>query len=409
MLGLGSSISHPPEHEQRYSIALDGVNDLVQTNFLLDKDRSFTISIWYKTSVSSHGKFFGAGSTHKIGLGLSGDIALYTYNSGTAALITFPSSWDDGNWHHIAYYYDKDDADDVKFWFDGSPVTFSYASNNSSGGDATNPTFTLGAENGFDDSSGYTGSYGDFAAWNTELTNAQVAGIYNAGKYHNLKFDHGDYNQASNLNYFIRMGNGIGDMSNENDIGSSTINVVLLQNQVGALSVGFGDELIFNGGYDASVTLGETGSGWVDSSINGFGATSEITFNGGGLKFDKVSGSQDETVATAKTAGGADISIAANNVYRIQHDVLAVSGGSTSLSTRCGIGGCGGSSKGSIYSAGTGASFVTYHRFLTNEFELHSVGPNDNASVTIDNVSVKQVANGDIAIVKNGGALEAEY
>jgi hypothetical protein len=414
MLGFGNSLVRTDgAHEQRYSIGLDGVNDYIETNFPIDEGRNCTMSVWAIANDGGPNRLFGLSTHLFLNAGGVGDDRLFTsYNAGTFFSATLPSTWDDGNWHHYVFYFDKDDADDCKIWFDGSPITNTSLINDSGSPTAFWDNLIIGSGTRDSVSHSWNGSIGDFGAWNAELTNTQVAGIYNAGRHHNLNIDIGDYNQSSTLEYYLMMGNGIGDMMHELDTDFTlTYASGLLKNQVGTPSgLGFGDELLINGEFDTGTAIGVNGSGWVSVFVDQTASDDDSTveYDGGGLTITREHGS-DEIGIIAKTAGGANILSAANKTYRIEHTILAKTH-FASLSIFAALTEDG-TKYGDLYQY-VGGPYVTYHIIPSSTtFGVYHVGLTGTfpSIQTIDNMSLKIVGNGDYSIIRNGGTFEDEY
>jgi len=192
-----------------YSMAFDGSNDTIQTtSSIVAGNNSRSVSLWYKTSLSSAQILFSIGGPTDTTSNSQFAYCLNRYSSpapNTQAAIfgksndtsafTVPNT-SDGNWHHLVVTYDQSN---LKVYIDGNlEATPSLPSSNY----ATSSGLTIGSWS--DNNRYFNGSIDEVGIWNTALTSTQVSEIYSATDT-NLTKDLTTVS-GSNLVYWNRMG-----------------------------------------------------------------------------------------------------------------------------------------------------------------------------------------------------------
>jgi hypothetical protein len=214
MLGLSSSLDKGSvTFKDVHSIALDGTNDCLVT----ESDTTLadaTYSFWAKSSetglnsqyVFGHGVDSHACGSLQFNKDSSG--AKILYHLGTNFWTYWPdnSAQDDGAWHHWALWVDASDPTANKLYLDGSLLS-QHNSNNTGSATAYTEGLIIGGSKA-DSGSYYGGNISDFAWFNTELDADAITAIYNNGHPFDLTINHGNYDNASNLQGYWKMGDG---------------------------------------------------------------------------------------------------------------------------------------------------------------------------------------------------------
>lgn len=227
------------------SLSITAKTNAVDTA-LRDTTPNFTVSGWFKAASTARQIIFGKYKNTtgldrciEIGFWTANDFWVTgTYDGSNAAInLLTTATYTDGNWHHFVFIYDssKTDADDIaKLFIDGSRVT-AFAGKTIS---TTNKYFYNQATESSRsnvyigrDNEGYyfNGNIDEVSFWNTSLSDADAATLYNSGKP-------GDISKissyATNCIAYWRMGDNAGDTwdgSNwtiKNVAGTTTENLV---------------------------------------------------------------------------------------------------------------------------------------------------------------------------------------
>jgi hypothetical protein len=215
---------------------------------LRDTTPNFTVSGWFKTSTtgvrqgifSKYKNESGYDRCFSSGLWSSNQFRIYGQydaNNITVSLLT-TATYTDGNWHHFVFIYDssKTSADDIaKLFVDGSRITnFADKTINttqkhfySQGNESIRGYVIVGREADY----GYyfNGNIDEISFWNSSLSDADAATLYNSGKP-------GDISKissyATNCIAYWRMGDNAGDIWNgsswtiKNVAGTTTENLL---------------------------------------------------------------------------------------------------------------------------------------------------------------------------------------
>ena len=205
-----------------YSVAFDGVNDVVTTgtleNFGITGD-TFSVSFWMKHSGSlgNYSTFLGATRNASWNNGF----AVMYVNTGSppANQLRF---WING-WNASGYAYADLTTTEANSWihvvctYDGTNTKVykngSVGTNGSRSGDITHEhagtsfTFMIGrAETAT--SYDFAGNIDEVGLWDVALDADAVTALYNSGSPIDLASDSGDYDNSGDLQGFWRMGDG---------------------------------------------------------------------------------------------------------------------------------------------------------------------------------------------------------
>ena len=259
------------------------------------------------------------------------------------------SAQDDGEWHHWVVYANFSDISNSKLYVDGVlQTTYQVV-----GGFVS--AYTEGLNIGGDRiSSGnyFEGNIDEFAWFNTELTQSQITTIYNNGVPTDLS-------SMSGLSGYWRMGDGTLDNFN------------LIADQTNAT---LGSEIISNGDFatDSGWTIG---TGW---SISG--------------------GKANATDAAFNSQLSDSTNLVAGQVYKISFDVSNYVKGNVNITV-------GNVTSSTVSSDGSYTFYLTTS--LTTPFRFSTYAGGSGTTLSVDNVSVKQV-NGNAGIMTNMIAADIE-
>jgi hypothetical protein len=231
MLGLGTSLSniYVPRglaaYVNEYSVLLDGSNDFIDTGVTFEStfQNSFTISLWIKTPSSVNYKyFFGmrGNSTNMIlprwvSTGYGGSNFGITFEANNTGYTARTSDLPEDDWVHIVFTAQKQGtgSDPTLFhiYIDGSEdnqnsqnTGLTAAKHGAFSASSTN--FAIGKTNGL---GGETpGSFYQFAIFDTNVSAANAAAMYNGGSPIDLTSNQGDYDKSGNLVSFYKMDEG---------------------------------------------------------------------------------------------------------------------------------------------------------------------------------------------------------
>lgn len=189
---MGETLIAPTPFSTR-SLALNGTDEFItvgsHTQLRFDFADRFSFSAWFNTSASAIGTIIskeeasGNFEGYCLLIDSTGEIIVRLEGSGAInnkiEVETF-STWNDGKWHHVAVTYDgSSTAAGVIIYIDGvaqAPnVTFDAASNSM----LNTVPFQIGIRDNTDRL--WDGLLDEVAVFNSELTPAQVAAIFNHG------------------------------------------------------------------------------------------------------------------------------------------------------------------------------------------------------------------------------------
>ena len=198
------------------SLDFDGTDDHVLTD-LEFVNRNVTMSCWVKQDAGSYNEGIlgdmtsSRGNILKLDSWFSGGLWI-RIGDGSDAYSAVITSVDiaDGNWHHVVFQIQGDGPDDngtdPKVWVDGTLVldVTGYTTDK----DSSTAEFGIGYRNPSTGQGSLAGQINDVAVWQSQLTAAEVAVIYNSGDPTDLRVDTGDYASASSLIGYWWMGDG---------------------------------------------------------------------------------------------------------------------------------------------------------------------------------------------------------
>jgi hypothetical protein len=221
MLGLGSALTTGSTPEQMYSLALDGTGDLLNIgNVDLIGAGDFSISIWVKTTdtdidsnywVAKHQdddnrwKFLASGQdppTMQF-LGRKGGT---TQISEVGSTSLDGAQYTEGPWNHYVVSADRDG--NMVYYINGVADSTHDISSDDPATDLGNNGVLLIGSRIASGSGTWAGFMNDVAIFNVALDAGAVAAIYNSGKPFDLNTDRGNYDNASALQGYWKMGNG---------------------------------------------------------------------------------------------------------------------------------------------------------------------------------------------------------
>lgn len=177
---LGQSTPPAPPFNNQYSMIFDGVDEW----FRASKNPSYyntsivSISVWFKTTNTAT-KFLYATARQYVRLQSGNRIRFWCYYSPTATqdslMVTAPTTWSDGNWHHILAVMDTV-LNTQEVFYDGASI-----------GSRTPLAAGLSAELSFSVSSNvgtgyyFDGNIDEVARWHDSNQSANIGAIYNGG------------------------------------------------------------------------------------------------------------------------------------------------------------------------------------------------------------------------------------
>jgi len=238
MLGLGGSLSSPtvlsggiPPYVNEWSVLFDGSNDYIDTGATFqDTFRdSFSISMWMKTPGAVDYKYpFGVKGDSQnairptwVASGYGPSNFLITFEANNRSYATQPSDLPQDTWVHLVWTLQKQGtgSDPTLFHLYVNGSSNNLTAQNSGGGGLTaahhgafnagGNNFTIGKVNNLGWSP-HPGRFYQFAIFNTNLSAANAAAMYNSGAPIDLTLDQGDYDKSSNLVSFWKMDEGTG-------------------------------------------------------------------------------------------------------------------------------------------------------------------------------------------------------
>ena len=222
------------------SIEFDGSNDYIETGYeFLNQNKTF--SVWAKRTSTGHNDYMlsTTGFKFMFGESSSGENEYWGHQANNIGFT------DGTGWHHcvlcISYGEDEEGTPTVNsfqnatvsayldgelVWgggSEGSAWKTGAAPNNKVG--STTPN-TLRIARG-SSSNYFPGHLDDIAIWDDVLSDAEVTAIYNSGVPIDLTSNSGDYTSASDLDFYLKMGDGdtyatITDNSSNSNNGTMT-------------------------------------------------------------------------------------------------------------------------------------------------------------------------------------------
>ena len=207
-----------------YALDFDGVNDYVNLpDFSYLNDLSF--SAWFKIDTRNTWERifdFGRGNSGDIflttkGGRTGGDLELTIHPFGGTYTIDPGVTCDDGQWHHVAFTYDKGSAGMV-LYIDGQNMGSNSYNTYSLSDFDSGQNFYLGKAN-WDDPY-YDGKMDEVRVWNASLTQSQIQ----AWMHKPIDTNHGNYSNSTsdNLKAYYQMSNGSGTSLTDNSANSNT-------------------------------------------------------------------------------------------------------------------------------------------------------------------------------------------
>ena len=207
-----------------YALDFDGVNDYVNLpDFSYLNDLSF--SAWFKIDTRNTWERifdFGRGNSGDIflttkGGRTGGDLELTIHPFGGTYTIDPGVTCDDGQWHHVAFTYDKGGAGMV-LYIDGQNMGSNSYNTYSLSDFDSGQNFYLGKAN-WDDPY-YDGKMDEVRVWNASLTQSQIQ----AWMHKPIDTNHGNYSNSTsdNLKAYYQMSNGSGTSLTDNSANSNT-------------------------------------------------------------------------------------------------------------------------------------------------------------------------------------------
>lgn len=213
MLGLGSALTASSTKEQLYSLSLDGTGDYLSLSDLITTGNNMSFSAWINRAATGNmailSKHDGSGANILV-------IGFYDSNkfhvrvrAGTHSATTYTTL---NEWKHVVITLAESGGDTTaKVYLDGD-LSWTQDLGTNVMGTTTGKPWSIGQEwDGSNTSDHFNGKIDDVAMWNVTLDDDAVAAVYNSGKPFNLNNDRGNYDNASALQGYWRMGNGLFD------------------------------------------------------------------------------------------------------------------------------------------------------------------------------------------------------
>tara|TARA_R110002012_G_scaffold666_2_gene2921 strand:+ start:592 stop:2946 length:2355 start_codon:yes stop_codon:yes gene_type:complete len=208
----------------------------------------------------------------------------------------------------------------------------------------------------------YNGYIDEVALWNVVLDADAVSAIHTAGKSYNLTADTGNYDNSSSLQGYWRMGGGNGDVVEKGFIADQT-------------NVGFGSEIVANGGFDSDLTSWSTNG--TDSSNTISQADGKVVLTADG--------------STALQLFQASV-FTTGSVYKVEFDAYDITGAGLKIQSGAN------ENIGPILADG---HYVFYHRANGANLNIYRRTGSSASSGKLDNISVKQVNGNSATTVAN--------
>ena len=226
MLGLGNSLTTGSVHEQMYSLLLDGTGDYLYTNDSVATSNNMSFSAWINRSATGSmailSKHDGSGGNIFI-MGLYDTDKFHVrVRNGSHSETTYNTL---NEWKHVVVTLTESGGDTTaKVYLDGS-LSWSQDLGANVMGTTTGNPWSIGQEwDSGSTSDHFNGKIDEVAIWNTTLDADAITVVYNSGKPFDLTSDKTTgvkvYDNASDLQMFLRMSNDATDSSGKGHHGT---------------------------------------------------------------------------------------------------------------------------------------------------------------------------------------------
>jgi hypothetical protein len=177
---LGQSIPPTPPFNNQYSMLFDGIDEW----FYASKNPAYyntsivSISLWFKTTNTAT-RYLYTTSRQYVRLQAGNQFRFLCYYGPTATndslMVTAPTTWSDGNWHHILAVMDTV-LNKQEVFYDGASIG---SRTPSAAGLSAELSFAVGSNQG----TGYyvDGNIDEVARWHDTNQSANIGAIYNGG------------------------------------------------------------------------------------------------------------------------------------------------------------------------------------------------------------------------------------
>jgi hypothetical protein len=167
------------------SLSFDGSNDEVTTTTQFTNPQTFSIGVWFKTSVASGNKIIGFESSQtgtgtvsydrQIWIGTDGKLKFGIW-TGNTTTVTSPLTYNDNNWHYAVGTYGGEGTT-MRLYVDG--ISVATASGNSV---SYNGYWRIAGYKSWDVSGYFPGNISVVQVYNKGLSASEVKQNYNATK-----------------------------------------------------------------------------------------------------------------------------------------------------------------------------------------------------------------------------------
>tara|TARA_Y100001938_G_scaffold150609_1_gene242397 strand:- start:491 stop:1288 length:798 start_codon:yes stop_codon:yes gene_type:complete len=231
MLGLGNSLSRSSYIGEfnTYSLEFDSTDDYLDCGTLNTQFRdvgAFTISMWIyqedltdsgqnglwgKHQNDSHRTYSFINNTGKVYFGIANGSDSSENGHGKLQAADQLSA---DTWYHLAFVYDgtaTGNANRLKIYVDGTNKTldFSQTIPSTTSNESTYGSNSLDiGRNETNSNNIFDGKIDEVGIWNVALDADAVTALYNSGKPFAIDSDKGNYDNASDLQVWYRMGDG---------------------------------------------------------------------------------------------------------------------------------------------------------------------------------------------------------
>ena len=212
MLGLGNTLSGgivpaaAPSFSNTKSIDFDGSNDYMVTDSNISITEG-TFQFWMNTTtVANHVPWYFSAGWYFYIVSSGGNILPWILHPAGNKLYNSGSLLQDGAWHHILWTVSGGSGEETTFimYIDGSAVATQTQTSTYSAVDEKLVLSRYGNGAPY-----YTGKMDEVAIWGSVVLDADaVAAVYNSGEPIDLSSNSGDYDNASDLTHWWRMGDG---------------------------------------------------------------------------------------------------------------------------------------------------------------------------------------------------------
>ena len=266
----------------------------------LNTTSAISVTGWFKTSqaaTATASVIRHDGHYTALQLTATGNGQTALWNNGVLNQVTFPWTYNDGNWHHYASTYDMTQG--CKIYVDGTLVASNTALRGPlstatvSGGSVTSPTpFQLGAREG--GSEFFTGSLGQVGVWDRALSQNEITALAAKGASGNVGGEYVEAEQAQVVSHTAGIGVRIIDATGISNNAASTQDGTAVNDQVAYLVQNLAAK-----SYTVKVGV-RTGNnrGQVQMGISPAGGTQTLQ----GSPFDEYAASSGAAVFTVVTA-----------------------------------------------------------------------------------------------------------